>query len=72
MSPGDKVRVHHKDATGKTQVFNGTVVRQVADKSWSVNIGAVAIVFTEENIHAIEKSEAEKVYGGGSPQSAIC
>lgn len=68
MNIGDKVRVRHTDATGAVKVYNGTVVKQVGN-GWSVNIGAIAITFSEENIHAIQEPEAEKVHGGGGAQS---
>lgn len=58
MNIGDKVRVRHTDATGAVKVYNGTVVKQVGN-GWSVNIGAIAITFSEENIHAIEPSDAQ-------------
>ena len=66
ISLGQKVRVRHTDATGAIKVYNGAVVKQIG-KEWSVNIGAIAITFTEENIHAIKPSDAQ-VEGG---QAAI-
>jgi hypothetical protein len=57
MKAGDKVRVHYKDAIGKTLLWSGTLKEPVGD-GWRVDVGGVAIVFQLADIEVVNEQEA--------------
>jgi ribosome maturation factor RimP len=62
---GQKVTVRHKDALDRVTVYQGKVVEKVGD-CWRVDIGGVAVVFMQEDVHAEQQSHGE-VQSGKAP-----
>lgn len=59
MKVGDIVKVHYKDAIGKTLRWDGKIKEQVGDR-WRVDVGGVAIVFRPDDIEVVNEQEASK------------
>ena len=54
MKVGDIVKVHYKDAIGKTLRWSGTIKEPVGE-AWRVDVGGVAIVFQPADIEVISE-----------------
>ena len=54
FQPDQKVRVRYVDALNRVIWFDGKIIRKEMNL-WRVDLGGVAVVFAEEDIHEAEK-----------------